>query len=118
MKKAENKLRWEEIAGIWDKGIGEEGDIRHKLVINPIVFEFLGNLRGKKILDAGCGNGYIARKMAKTAKVVVAVDFSDGLIKRARKKSQEFTNIDYRVKNIEELSLPDKYFDLVGVYPV
>ena len=57
MQKPPNKKRWEEIVDFWDKGIGEEGDVRHKLVINPIVFEFLGDMTGKLVLDAGCEMG-------------------------------------------------------------
>lgn len=89
MQKSPNKIRWEQIVDIWDKGIGEDGDIRHRLVINPVVFEYLGNLSGKIALDAGCGNGYLSRKLAKTAKKVVGVDFTEGLIDRA--KTTKFT---------------------------
>lgn len=113
MKKSVNKLRWEKIVDIWDKGIGEEGDIRHELVINPIVFEFLGDLSGKLVLDAGCGNGYLSRKMAKTARKVIGVDFTEGLIDRAIQRSKEYNNIEYRVENIEHLSFVDNLFDVV-----
>jgi ubiquinone/menaquinone biosynthesis C-methylase UbiE len=113
MKKSPNKLRWEQIADIWDQAVGEEGDIRHKLVINPIVSKLLGDLQGKVVLDAGCGNGYLARRMAKTAKKVVAVDFTEGLIERAKERSVGITNIEYHVENIEELSLSDHSFDVV-----
>ncbi|HUD20212.1 MAG TPA: class I SAM-dependent methyltransferase [Patescibacteria group bacterium] len=113
MKKAVNKLRWEQIADIWDKGIGEKGDIRHELVINPIVGEFLGDLHGKTVLDAGCGNGYISRKMAKTAKKVVGVDFTEKLVEIAITRSQNFHNIEYKVENLEALQLSDALFDVV-----
>ena len=112
MKKAVNKLRWEQIADIWDKGIDEKGDIRHELVINPIVFEFLGSLKGKTVLDAGCGNGYLSRKIAKTAKKVIAVDFTEGLIEHAKRRSRDFKNIEYRVENIERLSFKNNIVDL------
>lgn len=111
MKKPIHKLRWEQIADIWDRGIGETGDVRHEFVVNPVVFEFLGNLKGKIVLDAGCGNGYLSRRMAKTAKKVIAVDFTEKLILHAKWRSSGFRNIEYRVENIERLSLKSDLVD-------
>lgn len=112
-QKSLNKIRWEQIVDIWDKGIGEDGDIRHKLVINPVVFKYLGDLSGKIVLDAGCGNGYLSRQLAKTAKKVVGVDFTEGLIDRAKQRSLSFTNIEYTVGNVEKLSFSENTFDTV-----
>lgn len=112
MQKSPNKKRWEEIADVWDEGIGEEGDIRHKMVVNPSVFEFLGDLSGKLVLDAGCGNGYLSRRMAKTASKVVAVDFTERLIEKATIRGKNYSNIEYRIENIENLSFTDRFFDV------
>lgn len=113
MTKAVNKKRWEEIAREWDEGVGEKGDVRHELVINPIVEKFLGDLSGKVVLDAGCGNGYIARKMAKNAKKVVGVDFTEELVDIAKGKSKNLKNLEFKTASVEKLPFKDESFDVV-----
>lgn len=44
---------------------GEEGDLARQYLLNPALFSLLGDVRGKHILDAGCGQGYLSRLLAK-----------------------------------------------------
>jgi 2-polyprenyl-3-methyl-5-hydroxy-6-metoxy-1,4-benzoquinol methylase len=39
----------------------EDGDFARKYLLNPTIFSLLGSIAGKRILDAGCGNGYLSR---------------------------------------------------------
>ena len=48
-----NKIYWEKIAKIYHANVGEKGDIRHEIIINPVVFEFLGDLTGKNSKTTG-----------------------------------------------------------------
>ena len=89
-----NNKFWQEFSGQYDNLVGEEGDKYHRLVINPLVFKLLGNLKGKIVLDAGCGNGYLSRIMAKTAKKVVGADFTPQLIELAKKRSSHINNLE------------------------
>ena len=34
-------------------------------LLDPIILEVLGDIKGKQILDAGCGDGYLSRKLAR-----------------------------------------------------
>ncbi|KPL01949.1 MAG: hypothetical protein AMJ90_07210 [candidate division Zixibacteria bacterium SM23_73_2] len=56
---------------------------------NPTMFEILGNISGKKILDLGCGEGYNARIMAKKGAKVWGVDFSKKMIDFAIQKEKK-----------------------------
>ena len=80
MNNQKNKKYWDKIAKLYHANVGEKGDVRHEMVINPVVFNFLGDLKGKVVLDGACGNGYLSRRMAKTAKKVVGVDLTEKLI--------------------------------------
>jgi ubiquinone/menaquinone biosynthesis C-methylase UbiE len=45
-----------------------------------VVEELLGEVRGKRVLDAGCGNGHLARKRAARGACVSAVDGSREMV--------------------------------------
>lgn len=51
---------------------------------NPAFFRFIGELRGKRVLEAGCSEGYNARLMARAGAEVVGVDISPRMIELAR----------------------------------
>lgn len=44
------------------------------LINRPSAIEMLGDIQGKRILDAGCGTGYVARKLQKRAGVKLLDD--------------------------------------------
>jgi len=45
------------------------------------------------ILDVGCGTGLLLKKLAKTARLVVGVDFSKAMVMRARERLRLFLNV-------------------------
>lgn len=112
MNYQKNKKYWGKIAKLYHANVGEKGDIRHEMVINPVVFKFLGNLEGKVVLDGACGNGYLSRRMAKTAKKVVGVDFTEKLIEFAKHQDNP-KNLEFLVGNLEKLQFENQVFDVV-----
>ena len=76
--------------------------------------DMLGNLKGKKILDIGCGNGalsfYLARKGAK----VIGIDLSPNFIEVCQ-KAAESSNLDLEFKsmNAQIPDFEDDLFDIV-----
>ncbi|HEV7128993.1 MAG TPA: class I SAM-dependent methyltransferase [Ktedonobacterales bacterium] len=56
---------------------GEEGDVPRQLLLNPAIFALLGEVRGLRILDAGCGQGYLARLLARRGAQVTGVEPAD-----------------------------------------
>lgn len=112
MNGQKNKKYWEKIAKEYHKNVSEKGDIRHELIINPIVFDFLGDLKEKAVLDAACGNGYLSRKMAKTARKVIGVDFTEILIEFAKRQDNP-KNLKFFIGNLEKLQFQNEVFDVV-----
>lgn len=49
--------------------------------------EFIPDLQGKKVLDAGCGTGRISRFLASQGAEVVGIDFADKVIAIARQET-------------------------------
>lgn len=73
---------------------------------------------GESILDAGCGPGFVIEKAIKenTGKriSVIGLDFSGGMIKRARKRCRIFSNVKLQVADLNKnLEFPDNSFDKV-----
>lgn len=77
------------------------------------------DLRGKKILDAGCGTGEITCSLATYAEKVIGIDASENSIALARKKAGEFgiQNVTFSQKDIFSFN-PNEKFDIVSAFGV
>lgn len=75
--------------------------------------EMLGEIEGKRILDAGCGTGRWSIRLADKGAEVYGLDFSEGMISKARKKAGEIgLDIDFRQHDLtERLPFGDLFFD-------
>ena len=51
-----------------------DGDFAKRHLINPTLLRMLGDVRGRRILDAGAGNGYLCRILADRGADVVGVE--------------------------------------------
>ncbi len=85
---------------------------------NPIRFEYfnevIGDLRGLKVLDVGCGGGLLSEEFAKKGAEVIGIDISGNSINVARKHALESNlNIDYKVCSAESITINDNTFDVV-----
>jgi ubiquinone/menaquinone biosynthesis C-methylase UbiE len=105
----------EVMATWWDEKQGEEGDLWHRTLIDPTLFRVLGPVEGQHVLDLACGNGYIARKLARSGARVTGVDVSASIIERARaREERDPLGIVYHVADAARLDgLGDAGFDVV-----
>jgi SAM-dependent methyltransferase len=60
--------------------------LRHESWIAP-AFDMLGDLRGKRVLDLGCGHGMASVVMARQGAEVVACDLSLGYVREANARA-------------------------------
>lgn len=63
------------------------------------------DLKGKRILDAGCGTGALAVAAAQLGAEVVAIDISRGLVDVARERAPSGLSIDWRVGDMLDPAL-------------
>jgi 2-polyprenyl-3-methyl-5-hydroxy-6-metoxy-1,4-benzoquinol methylase len=89
----------------WREETGEDLDPFGLLL--PLL-DLLGDITGRQVLDAGCGEGYLARWLSARGAHVTGIDLSPRLIELARAKDPGGA-IDYRVA---DLSRPQP--DLAG----
>jgi ubiquinone/menaquinone biosynthesis C-methylase UbiE len=68
----------------------------------------------QRVLDVGCGTGFLALRFAELGHAVTGIDFAPQMIDRARSKAEEATQeIDFRVGNAAALDCPDENYDWV-----
>ncbi|MBA2247084.1 MAG: class I SAM-dependent methyltransferase [Chloroflexia bacterium] len=83
-----------------------------------LLLDLLGDLAGKTVLDAGCGQGYLSRMLAARGARVTGIDLSPRLIAKARKRDTEGV-IDYRLADLSQpLPKLERHFDLIGSFLV
>jgi 2-polyprenyl-3-methyl-5-hydroxy-6-metoxy-1,4-benzoquinol methylase len=88
---------WNEIAPFWDDRMGDGNDFQ-RLLIGPATERLLEVQPGQAVLEIACGNGVFTRRLAALGASVVAFDFSEAFIRRARARTHlHAERIEYRV---------------------
>ena len=106
---------WDRKAAFWDDHM-REGNRHSKELVWPAQERLLGLRRGESVLEVACGNGNFARRMAKAGAKVVASDFSEVFLDRARARTVKNADlIDYRVLDATDsgqlMALGEERFD-------
>ncbi|MGG4167909.1 class I SAM-dependent methyltransferase [Rossellomorea vietnamensis] len=79
----------------------------------PAMKEALPDLKGKRVMDLGCGTGELSKYCIEMgASAVVGVDISEKMITRALRENKD-DNITYICSPIEDLSNQTEPFDLI-----
>jgi 2-polyprenyl-3-methyl-5-hydroxy-6-metoxy-1,4-benzoquinol methylase len=96
------------------RDFGDEGDFARRHLLNPTIFALAGSVAGKRILDAGCGEGYLSRMLAQRGALVTGAEPATGLyalcVERERRKP---LGVSYLNADLIALPLPPQSFDLV-----
>ncbi len=109
------RREWSTLADWFDRNQGDEGDLWHRTLIFPGILKVIGKVTGRTLLDVGCGNGSLARILARMGNRVSGVDGSPGIIEHA--KAREAANplgVTYHASDAANLSMFEaNSFDLV-----
>ena len=65
-------------------------------------------------LDIGCGTGAFSRRLAQHAQSVLALDLSPEMIRIARQRSTQFSNIEFQIADVMSWSFPSETFDCLA----
>lgn len=88
---------WNAKAEEWDRHIGADGDPNRRFNSDPVLWRLLGDVSGRRVLDAGCGTGYLSIKLARQGAQVIAVDASPEMV-RVAERNRELANVDVDVR--------------------
>lgn len=91
----------------------DSGVTYNDFVEQPAIKSAISDLKGKTILDLGCGSGQFAKYCIEAgASQVTGIDISTNMIEQANKENKH-EKIDYICIPIEDLVLDNQKFDLI-----
>lgn len=98
----------------WDKN----SEFKPLHDINPLRLNYidsLAHLKGKRVLDVGCGGGILSESMANMGAEVTGIDLSEKALNVAKLHSLESgVAVDYQLKSVEVLAAEvPEYYDVV-----
>jgi len=93
----------------WRTKVHPEGWFYNEMLEMPATFELLGNLKGKKVLDFGCGTGIYAKEMTARRAKVKGFDISPEMLELAKKVNPK---LDLRLGSGYKIPFKEK-FDIV-----
>lgn len=101
---------WDKIAGLYD--------LFENIYNKKVYFETgkeVANLLNENddVLECACGTGAISRHISEKVHTLTATDFSEGMLKQARKKLHTKNNITFAQADITKLPYKDHSFDAV-----
>lgn len=96
----------------WSKRARLYGDstARATLQTIPKLLDHARLFPGAKVLDAGCGPGFVAACAKLLGATVEGIDFSEGMIQQAK---TQFPDIDFSVADFEDLPAKNGAYDAV-----
>lgn len=100
--------------GLYEEGMANMA-LYHRHCQDPVIFEALGDVRGKALLDLACGDGFYTRRFRKEcgADPVIGIDLSPKQIEKAEAiEDADPLGIEYLAGDASELDL-DRRFDVI-----
>lgn len=105
--------RWEDNAAFWIRIIREHRDRYRTELTDQAVLEAIGQCEGRDMLDAGCGEGYLARELAnRGAQSVMGFDKSHALVAAARESSAGQRRVHFYEADAASLPFSDASCDV------
>ncbi|MBR2999409.1 MAG: class I SAM-dependent methyltransferase [Oscillospiraceae bacterium] len=101
---------WDRVAGIYDIYVNVINRRTH-IALKKIVEDLVSPR--DDILECACGTGMLTAVLARKCRWVTATDFSDAMLKKAKRNCSGYLNITYENADICHLPYPDESFDKV-----
>ena len=79
---------WDDNAAAWAREVRQGHDVAREFLNNPAFLALIGDLRGRQVLDAGCGDGYNTRILARAGAHMTGVDLSARMIGLAQEEER------------------------------
>jgi len=68
----------------------------------------------ERALEIGCGKGEFSGRLAAASKSVLAIDLSPEMIRIARAKSEQVSNLEFQIADVMSYDLPYEGFDCIA----
>ncbi len=110
--------QYDEAAALFEEGMARMA-LYHRHCQDPVIFDALGDVEGKALLDLACGNGFYTRRFRSEcgADPVVGVDLAPMLIEQAQSiESAEPLGIEYQVGDVTTLDLARRFGVVTAIH--
>lgn len=109
-----NIKAWSDISDDDVSAFGDIGDLSRQYILNPAINSIISPVQNKTILDAGCGNGYLSRQLARKGATVFGVEPSEKMFEYCLEiESEKNDGITYLKEDLSNLSINNPKFDIV-----
>ena len=101
---------WDRVAGVYDifvYGLNRKCNRTLCLLIESSVYS------DDEVLECACGTGMLTESLAARCRFVLATDYSEKMLERARKKLASKSNVRFEAADITALPYADHSFDRV-----
>lgn len=107
------RQNWNTNAARWTARYDDDGDQNRRYQSDEPMLAMLGEVKGLKVLDAGCGQGYLCRKLSAAGARMTGVEQSDAFLALARQReADEGRGITYHHGSVADMPfLADGTFD-------
>jgi 2-polyprenyl-3-methyl-5-hydroxy-6-metoxy-1,4-benzoquinol methylase len=110
----DNIQAWSNFSRDMIDAFGDEGDPSHRYLLNPAIFELVGNVANRTILEAGCGTGYLCRIFARQGAQVTGIEPASSFFEYATEREQAAPlGIRYLQQDLSTCTLSQAAFDIV-----
>ena len=97
---------WDDNAAPWAEQVRRGADVAREWLNNPAFLAFIGDVRSRRVLDAGCGEGHNTRILARRGARMTGIDLSERMIALAREEERrEPLGIDYTRTSYTDLAM-------------
>jgi len=107
-KKRKVMRRYDCSAFVYDTQYLGEQEAKIKAVLSELKLE-----KGSLVLDVGCGTGLLFPHTAEDADLLVGIDFSPNILRQAKKRAKQYSNVAILRADTDFLPFPDKTFNVV-----
>jgi hypothetical protein len=110
----DTRTNWNRLADQWSAGYDDDGDSNRRYQSDEPMLAMIGDVKGRRILDVGSGNGYLSRKLSKAGGILIGVENSDNFYKIAvAAEAKEPLGIQYhRASACDMHFIPDRSIDI------
>ena len=77
------KFQWNQASESWVDFVRNRKDYYRECMNGPALIRMMGDVKGKNVLDLGCGEGYYSRFFAELGAHVTGIDFSEDMVNAA-----------------------------------
>lgn len=105
---------WDRNAEARHKQIVSKIDISYHKILIPTILRLIGDVRNKRVIDVGCGSGYLTAKLAAKAAYVIGVDPSKEMIRIAEQEYGHIPTLEFHNLSIADYLRynPNSFFEV------